>query len=331
MSFWKNKKILITGGAGFIGSNLAKDLLDNGAIVSLADNFERGKREYISELLGHKSLRVHKRDLRKIDDCLHITKDVEIVIHLASKVGGIGYYQSYPFQVLADNLAIDANIIKASISNGVSRFLYASSAHVYPLELQLQPDCPLISESQSFPCNPELSYGWAKLIGEKSLSFAVKENPNFRIAIARYVGIYGKNQDFGLDTGSVIPVFAHRALKYPSIPFSIWGNGEETRSYCFIEDAIDCTKRMIMKMEEQQIVGPLNIGKQELVKIKEIAEHMVEISEKDIKLEFDTSKKTTIWGQLCDCSKAFEVLGWEAKTSLKEGLKVVFEDVSKRI
>ena len=329
VNFWKDKKVLITGAAGFIGSNLAADLLECGADLRLVDNMERGKFKFIEKIAPKAQFKF--LDLRKYDSCLQAAKDIDIIIHLASKVGGIGFYQSHPFQVMADNLQIDTNMIQAALQCGATRFFYASSAHVYPLELQMSPECPLITEDQAPPADPELSYGWAKLVGEKTLQFAAQENPDMRIAMARYVGIYGKNQDFQLETGSVIPVFSHRAIRYPEVPFSIWGTGEETRSYCFIDDAIECTKLMIEQMEEQNVVGPLNVGRQELTKIKVIADKIVAISEKDVIIEYDKSKKTTIWGQLCDCSAAKVLLGWEAKTSLEDGLKVVYEDVKARI
>tara|TARA_R110002074_G_scaffold239457_2_gene411228 strand:+ start:203 stop:1198 length:996 start_codon:yes stop_codon:yes gene_type:complete len=328
-NFWHNKKVLVTGGAGFIGSNLADDLLRCGAKIRLVDNLERGKFEFIKHIAHEIDFKI--LDLRDYNNCIQAVRDVDIVIHLASKVGGIGFYQRYPFEVMADNIKIDTNMIQAALRCGVTRFFYASSAHVYPLDLQMSPECPLIAEDQAYPADPELSYGWAKLVGEKTLQFAAQENPDMRISMARYVGIYGKNQDFQLETGSVIPVFSHRAILYPEVPFSIWGTGEETRSYCFIDDAIECTKLMIEQMEKQNIVGPLNVGRQELTKIKVIADKIVAISEKHVILEYDKNKKTTIWGQLCDCSAAKMLLGWEAKTSLEDGLKEAYEDVKTRI
>ena len=111
----------------------------------------------------------------------------------------------------------------------------------------------------------------------------------------------------------------------------MWGNGQETRSYCFISDAIEGTKRMIEAMDSKNIVGPYNIGKQERVTIEEIAKKVIAISEKNIIINFDTSKETLIWGQWCDCSKIKNELGWEATTTFEEGLKTVYEDVKTRI
>jgi len=331
MGFWKNKKVLITGGAGFIGSNLAKDLLNNNAKITIVDNFERGKMEFIEDISSSVDLIVG--DLKNKSFCKQVfSKDIDIVIHMASKVGGIGYYTSKPYEVINEMLKIDSNVLESVLENNIHRYFYASSAHVYPIELQGTPDSVAITEDQAYPSNPELSYGWAKLIAEKQIEYACKENPNLRVAMARYIGIFGPNQDYALETGSVIPVFTHRAIKYPKVPFSVWGTGQETRSYCYIDDAVECTKRMIEKMEVKQIVGPLNVGKQERIKIEDIAKKVIEISEKDIIIEFDTTKETLIWGQWCDCSLAKQELdGWEATVSFEEGLKKIQQDLLRRI
>ena len=329
MNFWKNKKVIVTGGAGLIGSALSCDLVESGALVTIIDNLERGKLEYIKSIINKCEIKI--ADLRDAGFCNLNIRDCDVVIHMASKVGGIGYYTSKPYEVMSENIRMDSNVLSACMVNEVPMLFYASSAHVYPKELQQTPNSPLIKENESAPANPELSYGWAKLIVEKQIEAAVKENLNFKAAIARYIGIYGKNQDFGLDTGSVIPVFCNRAINYPEIPFNVWGTGEETRSYCFIRDAVEGTKRMIEAMNSNRLVGPYNLGKQERVSIGEIAKKVVAISGKNITIDFDTSKETLIWGQWCDCSKIKNDLGWEATTSLEDGLKVVYENVKSRM
>lgn len=331
MTYWHDKRVLITGGAGFIGSSLSKRLISEGSHVMVADNLERGNLEFIDDVKSEIDLRVG--DLKDKNFCNEIfSADIDIVIHMASKVGGIGYYTSKPYEVITEMLQIDSNILECVIAYGIERYFYASSAHVYPIELQGTPDSIAIEESQAYPANPELSYGWAKLVAEKQIEYACKENPRLRTALARYIGIFGPNQDYALETGSVIPVFTHRAIRHPAIPFSIWGTGQETRSYCYIDDAVECTMRMIEKMEELQIVGPLNVGKQERIRIKDIASKIIEISGKDIEIEFDTTKETLIWGQWCDCTLAQEVLdGWTAQVTFEEGLRRVYADLTKRI
>jgi len=330
MSYWKNKRVVITGGAGFIGSNLSKELVRDGAIVTIIDNFERGRRKYISTALAPN--RIIEGDLKDLSFCKDaIPQNTDIVIHMASKVGGIGLYTSSPYTVMSENILIDANVLKAVLDNNIKRYFYASSAHIYPKELQGTPDSPAITEDQGYPAECELSYGWAKLISEKEIEYALVENPDLHVAIARYIGIYGENQDFNLQTGSCIPVFTARAIKYPEVPFTVWGTGKETRSYCFIDDAIRCTKMMVENMEELRQVGPYNVGKQERITIRDLAKLVIQIAEKDIPIEFDLTKETFIWGQWCDCTKIKEEIGFEAKISLQEGLQRVYNDIQRRI
>ena len=300
-----------------------------GAHLTLIDKLERCKMEYLDSCSERVELLT--RDIRDREFCEDVCSGIDIVIHLASKVGGIGYYTSKPYEVMEANLQIDSSILNAVIKNKVKYYFYASSAHVYPIDLQGSPDSPLIREEHALPANPELTYGWAKLIAEKQIEAACLENPFLHAAIARYIGIYGKNQDYNLETGSVIPVFSNRAIKYPEIPFSVWGTGQETRSYCYIDDAVDGTKKMIENLTNRKIVGPYNVGQQSRVRIEEIANLISSISGKEIEIEYDRSKETLIWGQWCDCSKIKNEIGWEAQTSLKDGLKVVYNDVKERL
>lgn len=321
-------RILVTGGSGFIGSHLVNRLIDKGNIVTVLDNLERGD---INFLKSNDNLRFRYCDLRDYKNIEEYFKSQDIVIHLASKVGGIGTYLSKPYDVMQSNIQIDSNVLKCVIENNITKYFYASSAHVYPKELQTIINSPNIKESDAYPANPELTYGWAKLIGEKAVEAATVENKNLNVAIARFIGIYGPNQDYKLETGSVIPVFSHRAIKYPEIPFNVWGTGKETRSYCFIDDALDCIETMILDLDNRQLVGPYNVGKDERVSIEEIARTVIDISQKEIIIDWDTTKDTVIWGQLCDCSLIYKELGWKSNTSLKDGLKIVYNDIKKRI
>ena len=325
----QNKQILVTGGAGFICSHLVKRMIDKGNNITVIDNLERGKLEFIEDVIDNISF--INADLRDYESCVDYFEGIDIVIHLASKVGGIGTYLSRPYEVMSDNMTIDSNVLKSIIEKGINKYFYASSAHVYPKSLQESKDSPKICEHEAYPAEPELSYGWAKLVGEKQIQYACQENHNLNAAIARFIGIYGENQDYKLETGSVIPVFSHRAIKYPEIDFKIWGTGQETRSYCFIEDTLDCIELMIEKMNSQKIVGPLNVGKEERISISDIAKIIIDISGKDINIDYDKDKDTVIWGQWCDLSLTKETLSWEAKTSIRDGLQRVYADIKRRL
>jgi len=322
------KKILITGGAGFIGSHLIKRLVNVGYDVIVIDNLERGCKENIESVLD--KITFLKLDLRDYDSTVKYFKNIDVVIHLASKVGGIGTYTSQPYKILSNNILIDSNVLRAVLENGVNKYFYASSAHVYPKQLQKTKDSPKMLEENVYPADCELSYGWGKLIGEKQIEYAVKEHPNFNAAIARFIGIYGTNQDYELETGSVIPVFSHRAIKYPEVPFNVWGDGTETRSYCFIDDTLDCIELMVGGLETMRLTN-VNVGKEERNSITEIAESIINISNKNIIIDYDKTNPTKIWGQWCDCSLVEKLYDWRATTSLNDGLKVVYNDIKERL
>lgn len=325
MSFWPQRSVLISGGAGFIGSHLARRLAALGAHVRIADDLSRGRVENLGE--GLASVEFLRCDLTDQARALRACDGVEVVFHLASRVGGIGYYLSRPAEVLVQNVLMDTLMLQAALACSVGRFIYASSAHVYPKDLQTIPDAPLIREEQAVPANPELSYGWGKFLGEKQIEYTVAEGLPLRAAILRLIGVYGENQDTDLATGSAIPVFIRRAIEYPARkPFVILGTGEETRSYCYIEDVIDAIVLAAERLNQETLLGPLNIGSEERISIRDLAGAIVAISGKPIDPVYDASHRTTIWGQALDCSRARHLLnGWQPKTSLHEGLRTVYE------
>jgi GDP-D-mannose 3', 5'-epimerase len=329
LNMLKNQHVLVTGGAGFIGSHLVPRLVEMGATVRVADNLERGKFENLGEIGD--AVDFKEEDLRDLAACRRVCQGIDVVFHLASKVGGIGYYLSRPAEVMGDNTLIDTFMLRAAVEAGVSRYLYAGSAHVYPIELQGSPDSPLIREEQAIPAHPELSYGWAKLMGEKQIEYAIQEGVSLRAAIVRIIGAYGPRQDLNLATGSAIPVFTRRAIEYPAKgPFVVLGTGAETRSYCYIDDIIDGFLAAVRKMDQQQLVGPVNLGAEGRITIGDLAQEVIRISGKDIKISWDSSHPTVIWGQALDCSLAKEILdGWTPKISLREGLQRVYSQVEK--
>lgn len=328
---WGGRRVLVTGGAGFIGSNLVSCLVEHGAHVRVADNLERGRLENLGE--ARDGIDFLQRDLRDPGACAEACRGVDTVFHLAAKVGGIGYYLNKPGEVLLCNTLLDTNVLEASRQNGVARYVYASSAHVYPIERQARPDAPPLREEDAVPAHPELSYGWAKLLGEKQVEYVVWEGGELRGAILRLVGAYGENQDLGLETGSAIPVFICRAILYPQRqPFVIWGTGEETRSYCYIGDVVEGLLRAAAKLDGQRLLGPLNLGSEGRVTIGALAEQVVAVSGKAIGIVRDTSRPTVIWGQAVDCSKARALLDhWVPEVSLEQGLRRAYAHIERRL
>ena len=329
--FFRGKRVCITGGAGFIGSHMTHDLLEYGAQVRLVDNLERGRPENLGSALPRVELRVE--DLRDEGVCPRAVEGCDVVVHLASKVGGIRYYMGKPYEVIEANMKMDGNVLDAVLAARTPHYFYASSAHIYPIELQMSADAAAISENQAIPAHPELSYGWAKLLGEKRLEYAIAEGLPLRASSARIIGAYGPGQDFDIATGSAIPVFIRRAIEYPKrSPFTVLGTGTETRSFCFVTDVVDGILRSIVKTQESALVGPYNLGRDGRNTIGEIAKIIIEISGKPIEINWDRSVETVIWGQALDCSYAARLLdGWEPKISLREGLERCYRDIEGRL
>jgi nucleoside-diphosphate-sugar epimerase len=331
MSYWTNKTVLVTGGAGFIGSHLVPVLVAGGAKVTVVDNLERGHLEFLDSVANQ--IEFHKCDLLDYNDFQKHCAGKDVVFHLASKVGGIAYYTGKPFEVFESNLRMDGNVLEAVLAHGVPHYFYASSAHVYPIELQLDAEAPPIREDQVIPAHPELSYGWAKLMGEKRIEYAIAEGRTLRASIARIIGAYGPNQDYNLATGSAIPVFIRRAIEYPKLsPFKVLGTGVETRSYCYVSDIVDGILLSTQKLGDSPIVGPFNLGAEGRVTIGELARTVVEVSGKDIPIQFDTSHPTLIWGQALDCSYVSRLLdGWHPQVSMRTGLERCYRDIAGRL
>src|SRR5262245_27692370 len=151
-NFWSDKRVLITGGAGYIGSNLAARLLAEGArMLRAVDNLERGQQEYLRPCLGQPNFEFQQADLRQAASAITACADIDVVFHLASKVGGIGYHLKQPGTVFLDNTLIDHNVWSAALALQVPFYLYASSAHIYPIDAQLSPDAQAIREDMAYP------------------------------------------------------------------------------------------------------------------------------------------------------------------------------------
>ena len=331
METWADKAVMITGGAGFIGAHLAQRLVAEGAVVRVVDNLERGSEANLGSARGRIDLRV--ADLCTPGVAEEACRGIDVVFHFASKVGGITYYLSKPYEVLAANVAMDGAVLDAVLAAAVPRYVYASSAHVYPGELQTTPDAALIHEDQAIPASPELSYGWAKLIGEQAVDFAITEGWPLRASVPRIIGAYGPRQDVDLATGSAIPVFIRRAIEYPErAPYSVLGTGRETRSYCYIDDIVEGLLRSVDAMDSHAMVGPFNLGTEDRIAIGDLVDTVIAISGKEITPEYDTSHPTAIWGQALDCGLARSLLGgWRPRVSLREGLERCYRDIETRL
>lgn len=316
---WRGNRCLVTGGAGLIGSHLVKRLVKEGSIVTVVDNCLSGDERNLKEVF--KEIRFIRADLRDKDTCYKVTKKQDYVFHLAANMGGISYITKVGADIMHDNLLMNIYMLEASVVNKVKRFFFSSSACVYPVEKQMSADVTPLKEDDAIPANPNEFYGWEKLITEKMCE-AYNRDYKLDIRIARFHNIFGEAYNaFDPERGKAPAHLIRKAILYPKERFIIWGDGKQTRSFLYVEDCVEG----ILKLMESDYNKPINIGSDRIVTIEELAKIIIDISGKDIKIEYDLSKPQGVRGRNADLTLARKILNWHPKISLEEGLRRMYE------
>jgi UDP-glucose 4-epimerase len=303
------RRILITGGFGFIGSYLAESLLRNDEEVVVLDDSSRGRKSHISEIL--EKVKVVDADTRDREAVLDASKSVDSIVHLAA-VQGTGNFYQRPHEVLEVNVKGLINAVEACVANRVKRFFFASSSEVYGIP-QVFPTPETHELMIPDISNPRYSYSASKIIGE---AFVVNyaRNYAFDYTIVRYHNVYGPKM--GWD--HVIPQFITRLAKKEK--FTVQGDGTQTRSFCFITDAIDCSMRALLKPEGANEI--FNIGnpyeEHSINNLVELLEKIAGLTISPIHIPFADAG---IARRQPDITKATRKLGYEPQVTLEEGLK----------
>jgi len=307
-------KILVTGAGGFIGSHLCNYLSEKGYYVVGVDiKHPEYQKVHADEF--------YLRDLRDIENCRKLVYGMDQVYHLAANMGGIGYITSVFSEIMHDNTLMNINMLQASVDQLVQRFFFSSSACVYPEYLQNKPDVRGLKESDAIPADPDSYYGWDKLYTEQLVEAYNIDYPETDFRVARFHNIYGSHGTYKGGKEKA-PAALCRKVAEAENPgeITVWGDGQQTRSFMYIDDCLDGFYALMNSGYEK----PLNIGTDHMVTIDELAEAIIEISGKNLKLKHDLSKPQGVRGRNSDNTVMRRVLGWEPVMSLRDGLKVTY-------
>ena len=303
-------KILVTGAGGFIGDHMVGRLKRDGHWVRGADV------KYPEYELGAADEFV-KTDLRRWENCLEATADVDEVYALAADMGGMGFISAYHARILHNNALINIHTLEAARVNGVKRYLYSSSACIYPDYLQKETDIVPLKEEDAYPAQPQDAYGWEKLITER-LCQHYHEDYGIETRLVRFHNIFGP---FGTWNGGreKAPAAVCRKIAIAKLTgnheIEIWGDGQQTRSFCYIDDCVTG----ICKLMRSEYRNPLNLGQDRLITIDGLADIVAEIAGIAITKRHVVGPQG-VRGRNSDNTRLREVLGWTPEISLEEGL-----------
>jgi len=304
------ERILITGGGGFIGSHLARHLYSQGYFVRVVDiKYD----DYIEE--KHCSERL-ELDLRILQNCLKATEGIDKVYNLAANMGGIGFITSVFADIMHDNVLINTYMLEAAVQNKVKRFLFSSSACVYPNYKQTKSEVPGLKEEDAYPADPNEAYGWEKLFTEEMMkSYQIDYGVDIRVA--RFHNIYGPEGTYKGGKEKA-PAALCRKVVEASDPgeITIWGDGKATRSFCYIDDCV----RGIVTLMESGYDKPINIGSDRLISVDGLADIIIKSSGKKLTKNHDLSAPEGVKGRNADLTLVKKVLKWAPQVSLEEGM-----------
>jgi nucleoside-diphosphate-sugar epimerase len=310
---WPGRRVLVTGGASFIGSNLVDQLLSRGAKVRIVDDLTSGRLENIQGHLAKGSVEFLEADLREPGVTRMAMQGIQTVFHLAADHGGRGYvdlHQAGP----ASNFFLDGLIFAEALKARVEKVVFASSGCVYPnfLQSDIHKEVYLTEDLTKGPNDADNTYGWAKLMAEFTLQAYAKEG-KLKSASCRYFTVYGPR---GVENHAVIAMIARAFIGQN--PFEVWGDGTQIRNWTYIDDIVSGTIRAAETIDDGT---PLNLGTMERIRVIDAANMVLEMTGQKADIKLLPNMPTGPLNRVADNSRAKKLMGWEPKYPFKEGLQ----------
>ncbi len=312
MSAVEGDTVLVTGGASFIGSHLVEELVARGADVRVADDLSSGRRENLAAVQN--DVELYEGNLKHWSFAEEATDGIDRLFHLAADHGGRGYIANYPANC-ATNMALDSIVFETAVQNGVEKITFASSACVYPTDIQqerrrLHED--MVSFDERGGAYADESYGWAKLMGELSLQ-SFHEQYGVDASSVRIFTAYGPREN---ETHAIIALIAKAFAGQE--PFQIWGDGEQTRNFTYVDDVVSA---LVLANEKITDATPVNAGIPEYISINEVVDAIFAYLDRDPpEKNYMTDKPVGVRHRAADTTRAEELLGWTPDYSLEDGL-----------
>lgn len=329
------KRVIVLGGGGFIGGHLAKKLKNDGCHVRIADI--KNHEYFDHEDICHEFILADLRDPKSVE--LVIPEDCDEVYQLAADMGGAGYLftGNHDADVMHNSATINLNVAHECVKKKVKKIFYSSSACMYPLYNQMDPENPNCEEASAYPANPDSEYGWEKLFSER-LYLAFSRNYGLDVRIARFHNIFGPQGTWKDGKEKAPAAMCRKAAEAANgDSFEVWGDGHQTRSFLYVDECIEAISRLM----SSDFTGPVNIGSEEMVTINQLAEMAIRISGKSIRIKnIDGSEFYKKYGFNCpvgvrgrnsDNKLYREKLKWEVSQPLEVGMKITYDWIRKQI
>jgi len=316
-------KICIAGAGGFIGGHLAKSLFDEGAKIVCSDI-----KPYELWFQTNENYKNFNLDLKEYENCLKITEGADYVYNMACNMGGMGFIENNKAECMLSVL-INTNLLRACLVNNVKKYFFSSSACVYNSTKQSEVFVPGLKESDAYPADPEDGYGWEKLFSERMCRHFY-EDFNLETRVLRYHNVYGPlgTYDGGREKA---PAALCRKIALAKInkinQIDVWGDGEQTRSFMYIDDCIEGTKK-IFNSDSSDVY---NLGSDEQVSINQMIEIIEEIADYKVKKNYLLDKPKGVRGRSSDNTKIISHFNWSPSIKLKQGLEKTYEWIFNQI